>query len=73
MAKARTKRSYFSCGRRSARTLQTYRKGKVSGKAKKEVKEELRERIQVFEGIVIAIKGAAENTMFMVRKSVSGI
>ena len=43
-------------------------KEKVTGKAKKEVKEELRERIQVFEGIVIAIKGAAENTMFMVRK-----
>ena len=43
-------------------------KEKVTGKAKKEVKEELRERIQVFEGIVIAIKGSQENIMFMVRK-----
>lgn len=43
-------------------------KEKTSGKAKKEVKESTRERLQVFEGIVIAIKGEAENTMFMVRK-----
>lgn len=41
---------------------------KVAGKTKREVKEETRERIQVFEGIVIAIKGAAENTMFTVRR-----
>jgi large subunit ribosomal protein L19 len=43
-------------------------KEKVSGKTKREVKEETRERIQVFEGIVIAIKGSNENAMFMVRK-----
>lgn len=41
---------------------------KVAGKAKREVKEETHERTQVFEGIVIAIKGVAENTMFVVRK-----
>lgn len=41
---------------------------KIAGKTKREVKEETRERIQVFEGIVIAIKGSAENTMFVVRK-----
>jgi large subunit ribosomal protein L19 len=43
-------------------------KEKVSGKTKREVHEETHERIQIFEGIVIAIKGAAENTMFTVRK-----
>lgn len=41
---------------------------KVSGKTKHEVREETRERTQEFEGIVIAIKGSAENTMFTVRK-----
>lgn len=47
---------------------------KVSGKTKREVKEQTRERIQVFEGILIAIKGSAENTMIMVRKiGVAGI
>lgn len=40
---------------------------KVAGKTKREVKEETRERTQIFEGIVIAIKGSAENTMFTVR------
>lgn len=43
-------------------------KEKVSGKTKREVKEETRERIQVFEGIVIAIKGSGANAMFTVRK-----
>lgn len=42
-------------------------KEKVSGKTKREVHEETRERTQVFEGIVIAIKGKAENTMITVR------
>ena len=41
---------------------------KVSGKTKREVHEETRERTQEFEGIVIAIKGSAENAMFTVRK-----
>jgi len=41
---------------------------KVAGKTKREVHDETHERIQVFEGIVIAIKGSAENTMVMVRK-----
>lgn len=45
---------------------------KVAGKTKREVKEETRERTQVFEGIVIAIKGARENTMFTVRKIGAG-
>lgn len=47
-------------------------KEKVSGKAKREVKEEVRERIQVFEGIVIKIKGEQENKMFTVRRIGAG-
>ncbi len=43
-------------------------KEKVAGKTKREVKEETRERIQIFEGIVIAIKGSKANAMFTVRK-----
>lgn len=40
---------------------------KVAGKTKREVKEETRERTQVFEGVVIAIKGSGANLMFTVR------
>lgn len=47
-------------------------KEKVAGKTKREVKEETRERIQVFEGIVIAIKGSGVNVMFTVRKIGAG-
>lgn len=47
-------------------------KEKVSGKSKKEVKEETRERTQAFEGIVISIKGRNENTMFTVRRIATG-
>lgn len=43
-------------------------KEKVAGKAKREVKEEVRERIQLFEGIVISIHGEGDNRMFTVRK-----
>lgn len=45
---------------------------KVAGKTKREVKEQTRERTQVFEGIVIAIKGSGANCMFTVRKIGSG-
>lgn len=41
---------------------------KVAGKAKREVKEQTRERTQVYEGIVIAIRGSKENEMVTVRK-----
>jgi len=41
---------------------------KVAGKTKREVKEETRERVQVFEGILIALKGGQENQMITVRK-----
>lgn len=47
---------------------------KVAGKTKREVHEETRERTQVFEGMVIAIKGSGINAMFVVRKvAVGGI
>lgn len=42
-------------------------KEKVAGKAKREIKEETRERTQVFEGVVLAIKGSGANLMFTVR------
>lgn len=41
---------------------------KVAGKTKREVKEEQKERIQIFEGVVIAIKNREENKTFTVRK-----
>ncbi len=43
-------------------------KEKVAGKTKREVKEEVRERVQVFEGVVIGIKGEGDNKSFMVRR-----
>lgn len=46
-------------------------KEKVAGKAKREVKEETRERIQEFEGIVLGIRGEGENKSFIVRRIAS--
>ncbi len=43
-------------------------KEKVAGKAKREVKEETRERTQVFEGIVLSIKGEGASKSFTVRR-----
>lgn len=45
---------------------------KVAGKTKREVKEETRERVQIFEGILIAIKGSGTNCMLTVRKIGAG-
>lgn len=39
-----------------------------AGKTKKEVKQEVRERIQPFEGVLISIKGVGDNRSFMVRR-----
>ncbi len=47
-------------------------KEKTAGRTKKEVKETVRERIQVFEGIVIAIKNRGTQRMFTVRKIGAG-
>ncbi len=43
-------------------------KEKIAGKAKREVKEETRERVQIFEGIVLAIRGSMGNKTFTVRR-----
>jgi len=43
-------------------------KEQIAGKTKREVKEETHERTQVFEGIVIGIKGSGANCMFTVRR-----
>lgn len=40
----------------------------VAGKAKREKKEETRERIQIFEGLVIKIRGEGDNRSITVRK-----
>lgn len=45
---------------------------KVAGKAKREVKEEVRERTQVFEGTVISIRGEGDNRSFTVRRIATG-
>jgi len=58
----------FSVGDTVQVNYKLIEKEKVSGKSKREVKEETRERIQVFEGIVIGIKGEGENKMFTVRR-----
>jgi len=47
-------------------------KEKVSGKTKREVHEETHERTQAFEGIVLAIRGSGDNTMFTVRRIGTG-
>ncbi|OGG22639.1 50S ribosomal protein L19 [Candidatus Gottesmanbacteria bacterium RIFCSPLOWO2_01_FULL_40_10] len=44
----------------------------VAGRAKREKKEEIRERIQIFEGIVIKIRGENGNKSFTVRKISQG-
>lgn len=44
---------------------------KKKGSTKREVKEEIRKRIQPFEGLVIGIKGSKETKSFTVRKIAS--
>lgn len=45
---------------------------KKSGRTKKDQKIEQRERIQIFEGMVLAINGQGENKSFLVRKIGAG-
>jgi len=44
----------------------------VAGRAKREKKEQIRERTQVFEGTLIKIRGEAENKSITVRRLASG-
>jgi large subunit ribosomal protein L19 len=43
-------------------------KEKIAGKTKREVKVETRERTQIFEGILLSVRGSKENMMITVRK-----
>lgn len=45
-----------------------FERRKVAGKTKGEVKEEQKERIQIFEGVVIAIRGSGNGKNFIVRR-----
>lgn len=47
-------------------------KEKTSGRTKREEKVEQKERIQVFEGLVLAVKGRGENKSFVVRRIGAG-
>lgn len=47
-------------------------KVKGASKSKKDVTEELKERIQVFEGVVLAIRGSGGDKSFTVRKIAAG-
>lgn len=53
-------------------TIQVHQKiierEKIAGKTKREVKEEQKERIQIFEGVVIAIKNRGYGKTFTIRK-----
>lgn len=56
-------------------TLKVYykliEKEKIAGKTKREVKEETRERIQIFEGILLSIRGVSPHKSILVRKIAS--
>ncbi len=62
----------FSVGDTVSVNYKIIEKEKVTGVKKREEKEEVRERIQPFEGIVLAIRGEGENRSFTVRKVVAG-
>ncbi len=49
-----------------------FEKEEAAGKTKKEKKTEIRERIQPFEGIVIAIQGSTDSRSFIVRRIGAG-
>lgn len=62
----------FHVGDRVTVNYRLIEKEVVAGKAKREKKEEVRERIQGFEGIVIKIRGEGDNRSFTVRRIASG-
>jgi large subunit ribosomal protein L19 len=61
----------FSVGDTVKVNYKIIEKEKKAGAVKRQVKEVVRERIQPFEGIVIAIKGGKETKSFTVRKIAS--
>ncbi|OGF99850.1 50S ribosomal protein L19 [Candidatus Gottesmanbacteria bacterium RBG_13_37_7] len=66
--RAKHQNTSFSIGDTIKVHYKLIEKEKVSGKAKREVKEVIRERIQVFEGIIIAIRGSQKNKSITVRR-----
>lgn len=73
MAKyAKHKVTTFSVGDTVKVHYKIIEKEKKTGSTKREVKEEVRERIQPFEGIVIGIKGKKDTKTFTVRKIAGG-
>ena len=63
-----TKETVFHAGDTVRVHYKLIEKEKVAGKTKRETHEQTRERLQVFEGIVISIKGSGGDAMFTVRK-----
>lgn len=61
----------FSVGDTVKVNYKIVEKEKKVGTTKKEIKEEIRERIQPFEGIVMGINGSKETKSFTVRKLAS--
>lgn len=61
------KNTTFSVGDTVSVHYRIIEKEVVSGKTKKEKHEEQKERIQAFEGMVLAIRGKQENQSFLVR------
>lgn len=62
----------FHVGDRVGVHYKLIEKEKVTGKAKREVTEQTRERVQVFEGIVIRIRGSGSGKSFTVRRIGAG-
>ncbi len=58
----------FNVGDQISVFLRLIEKEQKGGKTKKEAHIEQRERIQTFDGIVLAIRGEGENKSFTVRK-----
>lgn len=68
---AQHKETKFQVGDTVKINYRVIEKEKKAGTTKREVKEEIKERIQPFEGIVIGIKGDKDTKTFTVRKIAS--
>lgn len=65
---AQHKETKFQVGDTVKVNYRVIEKEKKAGTTKREVKEEIKQRIQPFEGIVIRIKGGKDTKSFTVRK-----